>query len=112
MLDRGVKTPVNPIVHSRREVGDALHQGQHFFSDIAREGIALYQADEKSLPKAKLLSPQEEFDIALTHLNSRLPQANTSLKQLPFVLRRAVGMKRRSCFTNHLSKLTRACSWF
>ena len=32
------------------EVNDGLAQGRYFFMDIAREGIALYQSDDRELP--------------------------------------------------------------
>ncbi len=45
MLDRGIKTLVNPIIHSRREVGDALRERRYFFSDIRKDGVVLYEID-------------------------------------------------------------------
>ena len=42
MRDAGIKTPVNFIVHTMDEVNNALGEGQYFFSDIIREGVALY----------------------------------------------------------------------
>lgn len=42
MRETGIKTPVNFIVHTMDEVNNALSQGQYFFTDIIREGIALY----------------------------------------------------------------------
>jgi predicted nucleotidyltransferase/HEPN domain-containing protein len=64
-----LRTPVNFIVHSLQEVNDGLAQGRYFFMDIARDGIALYQADDTSLlaprpktPEAALMLAQEYFD--------------------------------------------------
>src|SRR5690606_3526339 len=34
MHDRAIKTPVSFIVHSRREVNEAIRKGQYFFTDI------------------------------------------------------------------------------
>jgi predicted nucleotidyltransferase/HEPN domain-containing protein len=42
MRETGIKTPVNFIVHTMDEVNNALSQGQYFFTDIIKEGIALY----------------------------------------------------------------------
>ncbi|MBU3920157.1 MAG: nucleotidyltransferase domain-containing protein, partial [Alphaproteobacteria bacterium] len=42
MHDAGLKTPVNFIVHTLDEVNNALAMGQYFFSDIIKDGIALY----------------------------------------------------------------------
>jgi len=50
-----LRTPVNFIVHSLQEVNDGLAHGRYFFMDVARDGIALYQADDSELltPKPK-----------------------------------------------------------
>ena len=41
-----IRTPVNFIVHSFQEVNNGLSEGRYFFMDIARDGIALYEADD------------------------------------------------------------------
>ncbi|TAV97316.1 HEPN domain-containing protein [Rhizobium ruizarguesonis] len=71
--DRGIKTPVSFIVHSRREVNTALHEGQYFFSDIPREGIVLYELDDEPLPEPKPLSKAEEYRAAKEHFEERFP---------------------------------------
>ena len=50
-----LKTPVNLIVHTLQEVNDGLAHGRYFFMDVAKDGIALYQADDTELhtPKPK-----------------------------------------------------------
>ncbi|SCW86166.1 hypothetical protein SAMN02927900_05796 [Rhizobium mongolense subsp. loessense] len=75
MRDRGIKTLVNPIIHSRREVGDALHRGQHFFSDIRRDGIVIYEVDNQPLPAPHLLSAEQAGIVATGHFNARFPLA-------------------------------------
>ncbi|TDW28323.1 hypothetical protein EV128_109241 [Rhizobium azibense] len=75
MRDRGIKTLVNPIIHSRREVGDALHQGQHFFSDIRRDGIVLYEVDQEPLPVAKILAPSAAHEAAARHFSEKFSMA-------------------------------------
>jgi predicted nucleotidyltransferase/HEPN domain-containing protein len=58
-------TPVNFIVHSNGEVNEGLARGRYFFMDIARDGIALYQAhDEELLPDPKPMTPHEALDMA------------------------------------------------
>lgn len=37
--DRAIKTPVSFIVHSRREVNEAIRNGQYFFTDIVRDNV-------------------------------------------------------------------------
>lgn len=78
--DRGIKTPVSFIVHSRREINTALHEGQYFFSDIRREGIVLYELDDEALAEPKPLSKAEEYRTAKEHFEERLPEANMMLE--------------------------------
>ncbi|WP_349321679.1 HEPN domain-containing protein [Asticcacaulis sp. MM231] len=54
-----IKTPVNFIVHSLDDVNDQLARGRPFFSDIARDGILLYDAPGHLLAKPKPLTPTE-----------------------------------------------------
>lgn len=38
-----LRTPANVILHSLRQVNDALAHGRFFFMDIARDGIMPYE---------------------------------------------------------------------
>lgn len=58
-LTHELKTPVSFIVHSLQDVNDQLAKGRPFFSDIARDGIMLFEADGHPLAKAKALTPEE-----------------------------------------------------
>src|SRR3546814_1071057 len=48
-VTRHLSTPVNFIVHSLMDVNDQLARGRPFFADIARDGIALYEAPGQGL---------------------------------------------------------------
>lgn len=74
-----VKTPVSFIVHSRREVNTALHQGQYFFVDIRRDGVVLYELDEEPLAIPKPLSATEAYKVAVRHFATRLQIARDLL---------------------------------
>jgi len=58
-ITRTLRTPVNFIVHTLQEVNDGLAHGRYFFMDIARDGIALYEADDTELHKPKPKTPPE-----------------------------------------------------
>lgn len=58
-LTHELKTPVSFIVHSLQDVNDQLAKGRPFFSDIARDGIILFEAEGHPLAKAKPLSSGE-----------------------------------------------------
>ena len=44
IADPGIARPVNFIVHSLEEVNAELARGQYFFTDIVKEGVALFEA--------------------------------------------------------------------
>jgi hypothetical protein len=47
-----LKTPVNFILHTLQEVNDGLSHGRYSFMDVARDGIALYEFDDRWTTKA------------------------------------------------------------
>lgn len=80
MHDRAIKTPVSFIVHSRREVNEAIRKGQYFFTDIRREGIALYELDDEPLAEPRPRSSKEASETAREYYDGRLPFAKYQLK--------------------------------
>lgn len=58
-LTHELNTPVSFIVHSLQDVNDQLAKGRPFFSDIARDGIMLFEAEGHPLAKAKPLTADE-----------------------------------------------------
>jgi predicted nucleotidyltransferase/HEPN domain-containing protein len=63
-MTKSVRTPVNFIVHSSDEVNRGLAEGRYFFMDVARDGIALYQAEDDELPEPQPKSPHEALEMA------------------------------------------------
>ena len=51
--------PVNFIVHTLKDVNRQLEQGRPFFVDIAKQGIALYEAEGFAFSSPRDLPPQE-----------------------------------------------------
>lgn len=62
--DNTIKTPIGLIVHSLGEVNDKLAQGQYFFVDIVRDGIALYELESHRFVDPKPLNAKEAYDMA------------------------------------------------
>ena len=58
-IDKTLRTPVNFIVHTLGEVNDGLAHGRYFFMDVAKDGIALYEADERQLHVPKPKTPRQ-----------------------------------------------------
>ncbi|APG87326.1 nucleotidyltransferase (plasmid) [Sinorhizobium americanum CCGM7] len=75
MWDKVVSTPVGLIVHGAREVNNFLADGQYFFVDILREGIVLYELDDRPLAEPKRLSPADALRVAKEHFEKQFPNA-------------------------------------
>ncbi|RVN47242.1 nucleotidyltransferase and HEPN domain-containing protein [Sinorhizobium meliloti] len=80
MWDKGVSTPVGLIAHGAREVNNFLADGQYFFVDILREGIVLYELDDRPLAEPKPLSPADALRLAREHFQRRFPEAQLMLR--------------------------------
>ena len=63
-IDKTLHTPVTLIIHTTQEVNEGLAHGRYFFMDIAKDGIALYEYDDKELHKPKPKTPDEALDMA------------------------------------------------
>ncbi|TCN33869.1 HEPN domain-containing protein [Sinorhizobium americanum] len=75
MWDKVVSTPVGLIVHGARDVNNFLADGQYFFVDILREGIVLYELDDRPLAEPKRLSPADALRVAKEHADNKLAAA-------------------------------------
>ncbi|UWU14562.1 HEPN domain-containing protein [Rhizobium sullae] len=58
-ISHRIETPVIPIVHCLADVNDQLARGRPFFTDIARDGIVLYEEPGHPLAQPKALTPEE-----------------------------------------------------
>ena len=74
-ITRTLHTPVNFIVHSLQEVNDGLAHGRYFFMDVARDGIALYQADDTPLHEPKPKTPGQALAMAKEYFEEWYPSA-------------------------------------
>ncbi|NNH29229.1 HEPN domain-containing protein, partial [Rhizobium sp. SEMIA 4085] len=80
MWDKDVKSPVGLIVHGAREVNNFLADGQYFFVDILREGIVLYELDDRPLAEPRRLSAVDAYRVAKEHFERRYPEAQLTLR--------------------------------
>ncbi len=99
MWDKGISTPVGLIAHGAREVNNFLADGQYFFVDIAREGIVLYELDDRPLAEPKRLSPVDALRVAREHVDLHLPEIGDLTAGFRFYL--AKGNPRRAAFELH-----------
>lgn len=96
-----IKTPVNFIVHSLREVNTLLKQGRYFFVDLRRDGIVLYELDDTPLADPNLLHPADAYKFATEYFEDRLPHARKFAKGSLFYMNE--GDLKESAFLLHQS---------
>ena len=94
-----LRTPVNFIVHTLGEVNDALVQGRYFFTDIAHDGIALYQADDSELAQPRPKTPAEALALTKEYADDWLPSAHEFLDDFRSNLDR--GRLKKAAFELH-----------
>lgn len=63
-LSQRIKTPVSLIAHDIQFLNRRLKKGQYFFTDIQREGIALYDSGQYQLEEPRQLQPRERRLLA------------------------------------------------
>jgi predicted nucleotidyltransferase/HEPN domain-containing protein len=74
-IDKTLHTPVNFIVHTMQEVNDGLAHGRYFFMDVAKDGIGLYEFDDKELHKPKPKTPKQALAMAQEYFEEWYPSA-------------------------------------
>ncbi|MGQ0277516.1 HEPN domain-containing protein [Sphingopyxis sp. Q841] len=99
LIDQTLKTPVNFIVHTLQEVNDGLAHGRYFFMDVARDGIALYESDDKPLHTPKPKTPQQALAMAQEYFDEWMPAASGMLETANFS--RTSGRLKDAAFLTH-----------
>jgi HEPN domain-containing protein len=94
-----IGAPVGLIVHSGREVNNALRNAQYFFTDIRKEGIVLYEMDDRELAEPAVLDAAQAFVVAKKHYDNRFGSSEHRLKLARFSL--AEGMLNEAAFDLH-----------
>ena len=74
-IDKTLHTPVNFIVHTLQEVNDGLAHGRYFFMDVAKDGIALHEFDDKPLHTPKPKTPEQALAMAREYFDEWFPSA-------------------------------------
>lgn len=85
-IEKALKVPVNFIIHSLREVNDGLAHGRVFFMEVAKEGIALYQADDSELHQPKPKTSAQALAAAREYFEEGFPSAMKRFEGAQFYL--------------------------
>ncbi|WP_176593120.1 HEPN domain-containing protein [Sphingobium sp. EM0848] len=94
-----LSAPVGFIVHSLTDVNKRLEQGRPFFVDIAKQGIALYEAEGFGLVTPRKLPPAEARAEAQEYFNYWFEQAESARLGAEFY--RGVRKVRDAAFLMH-----------
>src|SRR5690606_22590432 len=74
-IEKTLRTPVNFIVHCLHEVNDGLAHGRVFFMEVAKDGIALYEADDRELATPKPKTSEQALATAREYFEDGFPSA-------------------------------------
>jgi HEPN domain-containing protein/predicted nucleotidyltransferase len=69
------ETAVNVIIHSLKEVNQALRENRYFFADIKQDGIVLHNPNEQRLAKRRNATPEQRREIAKEEFEKWFPSA-------------------------------------
>ena len=100
-VTKRLRTPVNFIVHSLDEVNAGLSQGRYFFIDVARDGIALYEADGRELAEPKPMTPHAALEMAQEYFEEWSAGASEFFETAKFARQR--GWSKKAAFLLHQS---------
>src|SRR3546814_18785166 len=81
-----LNTPVNVIVDSVQQGNDELAQGRVCFVEVAKDGSALYEADDRELRTPKPKTPEQALAAATEYFEEWMPLATSSQKIYLFCL--------------------------
>ncbi|WP_257544727.1 HEPN domain-containing protein [Sphingopyxis sp. DBS4] len=87
-IEKTLRTPVNFIVHSLHEVNDGLAHGRVFFMEVAKDGIALYEADASELATPRPKSPSQALETAREYFEEHVASAAEQLEIFKFCMER------------------------
>ena len=83
-ITQTLSAPVSFIVHSLKDVNKQLEQGRSFFTDIAGQGIALYEAEGFPFATPTKLAPDAARAEAQKHFDQWFGSASDFFEQAKF----------------------------
>lgn len=85
-IAKRLSAPVNFIVHSLKDVNDQLRKGRYFFTDILRDGIALYEAEGHEFAKPEPLTPEAALAEAEGYFEEWFESADRIRRSVQFFI--------------------------
>lgn len=73
LRDPAIRCQVNIIVHTMQEVNQALSRGEYFWTDIVRDGIALYELPGSVFCRPKALTASDALALSTKYYEEKFP---------------------------------------
>jgi predicted nucleotidyltransferase/HEPN domain-containing protein len=97
--DLRVGRTVNIIVHDLAEVNQALGRGEYFWTDIARDGVTLYELPGHPLAVPRPMTPKDAFEMAQQYFDTWLEKIIDSLEIAEFCI--SSGKRKDAAYNLH-----------
>jgi len=98
-IEKTFRTPVNFIVHSMHEVNEGLSHGRVFFMEVVKDGVALYEADDRELATPKPKTLRQALEAAKEYFEDGFPSAMKRFEIAKFDVER--GFLKDAAFDMH-----------
>lgn len=99
LRDPSVGRIVNIIVHDLAEVNQALGRGEYFWTDIARDGVMLYELPGHPLAVPKPMTSRDALQMAERYFAHWMPKIVDSLEIAQFCI--AAGKRNDAAYNLH-----------
>lgn len=100
-ISHDLSAPAQFIVHSLSDVNDQLTRGRPFFTDLVKDGIALYEDEAHPFAKPAKLSPQAAHDEAVANFEQWFPSAGQFLETGEDHLGKGAAWSNKAAFELH-----------
>ena len=82
LQDPSIGRTVNLIVHDLAEVNQGLSRGEYFWTDIARDGVILYELPSHPLAAPRPMTAEDAVTMAQRYYETKLADAETWLRSV------------------------------
>lgn len=99
LIRHSILSPVQFLVHSLKQVNDALAHGRYFFIDVIRDGVAIYESDNTMFAEPKPKTTVKALQMARDYYDEWFPSAGEFFDDFDSNLKR--GRLKKSAFELH-----------
>lgn len=95
LRDPAIGRTVNIIVHDLHEVNEALKRGEYFWTDIVRDGVALYNVPGHALAAPQPMTAEDALAMAERWMDSKRGEIDLWLENAETMLSKPTELLRR-----------------